>query len=409
MIALAWRNIWRQGRRSLISLIAVAIVVLFAILMYGMGGALSNGMYQDLTEQVGNIQIHTADYRDADDFADALLNNATEVRTIVEQTAPDAVLVGTLLVPGLLAGEDRSRGLALQAQDWPQGLRADFEKDHLVEGAFVEEDNFSGIMLGQALATSLEVALGDDVYVYAPGTEGYGAAAYTVEALLDFDDPNQEIRTAYVSLAALQELGAPDALSRLELHYPSIKTIAQDRLTQGDLTVLRAALPETVEVEAWREADPNVAVMINYLSPILTFGSLIFFVLAGLLVLNTVYLSTLERIREFGVILSLGAPARRVMGMVTLESLLMCLAGAAIGLICGLGLIALGSNGIVFPAATAEMMAQVGMPTELYPTVKVWQVLLAVGFAVLTAFFAAFGPARMAARIAPAEAMRHTA
>ncbi len=117
MVALAWRNLWRQGRRSLISLLAVAIVVLFAIVMYSLGGAVANGMYGNLTKEVGNAQIHAAGYRDAYDFNAGLLKNAAEVRKTVAQTAPDAVVVGSLQIPALVAGEDRSRGLAVQGQD----------------------------------------------------------------------------------------------------------------------------------------------------------------------------------------------------------------------------------------------------------------------------------------------------
>ncbi len=409
MIALAWRNLWRQGRRSLISILAVAIVVLFAIVMYSFGGALTNGMYGDLTDQVGNVQIHTEGYRDARSFGAGLLENAAEVRETVAQTLPDAVVVGSLQVPGLVAGEDRSRGLAVQGQDWPELLRGDFVNDYLAEGSFVEGDNVTGIMLGRSLATALEVGLGDDVYVYAPGTEGYGAAAYTVEGLLDFEDPNREINSAYLSLAAAQELAAPDAVSRLELHFPGVNTLDQDAGTADELAALRGALGEGLTVEGWRDIDPSLATLVQFFTPVLLVMSLIFFVLAGLLVLNTVYLSTLERVREFGVILSLGARGRRVLGMVTLESLLLCLSGAALGLAVGLPLIALGSNGFAMPGYAEEMLAEVGLPNVFYLSIEPWQVLLAVGFAVLTAFFAALGPARMAANIEPAEAMRYTA
>lgn len=409
MVALAWRNLWRQGRRSLISLLAVAIVVLFAIVMYSLGGAVTNGMYGDLTREVGNAQIHVAGYRDARDFNDGLLKNASELRNTVAQTTPDAVVVGSLQIPALVAGEDRSRGLAVQAQDWPELLKKDFATDYLAEGTFVDGDNVTGIMLGRSLATALKVGLGDDVYVYAPGTDGYGAAAYTVQGLLDFSDPNQEINAAYLSLAAAQELAAPDGVSRLELHYPKINTVAEDGLIAPDLNALQRALGAGTEVEAWRQLDPGLAGMLNFIAPMMVVVSLIFFVLAGLLVLNTVYLSTLERVREFGVILSLGAKGRQIMGMVTLESLLMCLTGAALGLGLALGLVALGSQGFRYPGYAEEMLAEVGLPTVMYLSVEPWQVLLAVGFAVLTALLAALGPARMAANIKPAEAMRYTA
>ena len=409
MIALAWRNLWRQGRRSLISLLAVALVVLFATVMYSFGGAITNGMYSDLTQEVGNAQLRPEGYRDARDFDDGLLKDAAELRETVARTTPDAVVVGGLQVPGLVAGETRSRGLAVQGQDWPELLKEDFVNDNLAEGTFVEGDNVTGIMLGQSLATALKVGLGDDVYVYAPGTDGYGAAAYTVEGLLNFDDPNQEINAAYLSLPAAQELAAPDGLSRLELHFPGINTLDQDTQIAGELTELRNALPEGATVETWRQLDPSLATLVNFFTPVLVVMSLIFFVLAGLLVLNTVYLSTLERVREFGVILSLGAKGRQIMGMVTLESVLMCMTGAALGLALGLGFVALGSNGLTLPGYAEEIIAEVGLPSVFYLSIKWWQVLLAVGFAVLTALFAALGPARMAANIEPAEAMRYTA
>ena len=409
MILLAWRNLWRQGRRSLISLIAVATVVFFAVMMYSLGGALTNGMYADLTKEVGNAQIHTEAYRDARNFGDGLLEDVASIREQVTRTAPDAVVIGSLQVPGLVAGEDRSRGLALQGQDWPEVVKEDFLNDNLAEGTFVEGDNVTGIMLGQSLATALEVGLGDDVYVYAPGTDGYGAAAYTVEGILDFSDPNQEINAAYLSLAAAQELAAPDAVSRLELHYPDINTVKEDALVEADVSALQAALGRSAEVETWREIDGGLTTMLTFVTPMMTFISVIFFVLAGLLVLNTVYLSTLERVREFGVIISLGAKGRRILGMVTLESLLMCLTGAAIGLGLGLILVALGSNGFTFPGYAEEMMAEVGLPNVFYLSIEWWQIALALAFAVLTGFFAAFGPARMAADIEPAEAMRYTA
>jgi ABC-type lipoprotein release transport system permease subunit len=408
MIQLAWRNLWRQRQRSLISLFAVAIVVLFATLYYSLGGALTNGMYQDLTKEVGNVQIHTERYREARSFRAGLLTKAALVRDAVAKNAPDAVMVGSLQIPGLLAGENRSRGLMLQGQDWPELLRDDFESDYLAEGTFVEGDNVFGIMLGKSLATALEVGLGDEVFVYAPGTDGYGAAAYTVEGLLDFADPNREINAAYLSLTAAQELAAPDALSRLELHYPEINTVKEDDLIVGDLTAIRNALGSEVEVETWRQLDPSLAGFLRLIVPVMIVVTIIFFVLAGLLVLNTVYLSALERVREFGMIISLGASGRRIMGMVTLESVLMCLSGAVIGLAIGLGLVALGSNGFRFPGYAEEILAEVGLPNVMYLSLEWWQVLLAVVFAVLTAIFAALGPARMAGNIEPAEAMRYT-
>jgi ABC-type lipoprotein release transport system permease subunit len=85
----------------------------------------------------------------------------------------------------------------------------------------------------------------------------------------------------------------------------------------------------------------------------------------------------------------------------------LCGTGAALGAVAGLGMVSWLSDGFTFPGME-QIYAEVGLSPVLYPAVAGWQVALAIGFAVVTALLAALGPARMAARIDPAEAMRYT-
>jgi len=407
MIALAWRNLWRQRHRSLIAVGAVAIVVWIAILLYAMAGALKNSFYQDLTEQVGHVQVHVADHEDARDFGAGLIRDADAVRTQVRRVAPAAELVATLRAPALVAGEDRSRGIAVTGQDWPDRLRDAFRDDHLAAGSFLVQGDTAHILLGRSLAEALELELGDPVFVYAPGSEGIGAAAYTLSGLLAFDDPNREIAAAYLTLAAAQELAAPDAIERLELHYPALRTTRSDAAAVRVAETLAAELGTGLDVRHWRSIDPAFTAIVNFIVPMMVVMSVIFFVLAGLLVLNTIYLSALERVREFGVLIALGARGSTVIRIVTLESVLLCVTGAALGVAAGLAMVAWLADGFTFPGMEA-IYAEVGMSPVLYPSVEPWQVALAVGFAVATAILAAVGPARLAATIEPTEAMRYT-
>ncbi len=406
-LALAWRNLWRQRGRSLIAIFAVAMVVWIAILLYAMGGALTNSFYQDLVERVGHVQVHADDYREAPSFRAGLIRDADALRARVQRIAPEAQLVSTLRVPSLVAGSDRSRGVAVTGQARPEALQRAFEQDHLAEGAALAEGDGDGILLGRSLARALEIELGEDVYVYAPDAEGLGAAAYTLRGLLRYDDPRQEIAAAHLSLAATQALAAPDAIDALELHLPDVRTQGRDAAAGELAEHLRAELGSGVQIEHWSDIDPAFVAILRFVSPVMVVMSLIFFVLAGLLVLNTIYLSTLERVREFGVVQALGASGRRVVSLVTLESLLLCVTGAGLGLAAGLGMVAWLSGGFTIPGME-QMYAEVGLSPVLYPAVATWQVALAVGFAVITALLAALGPARMAARIDPAEAMRYT-
>jgi ABC-type lipoprotein release transport system permease subunit len=407
MLAMAWRDLLRQGRRSLIAAVAVALVVFMAILVYAMGGAMKNSIYQDLTEAAGHVQIHAAGYRDAQAWEDGLMPDDGALTRSLAERAPDADIVRALVVPALVAGEERSRGVAIRAEDRSDRLERDFLDEHLADGRGLSADATDEVLLGASLAEALGLALGDPVYVYAPGGEGFGAAAYELVGLLSFDDPSREITEVETTLPAAQELAAPGRVSYVGVHLPAVLTVASDPNTEALAAAIADDLGPAYAVEHWRELDPGLVAMIDFLMPIMVVYSAIFFVLAGLLVLNTIYLSTLERVREFGVVLALGAQGGDVVRIVTIESLIVCLGGAVVGLAAGLGLVAVLSDGFTFPGMES-LMAEVGMNPVMYPTLEPWQIALAVAFAILTGVAAAAGPARMAARIAPAEAMRHT-
>ena len=89
-----------------------------------------------------------------------------------------------LEVPGLLEGDGRSRGVVLQGVDQPRAMRERYAADTLAGGRLPGPGDLEGVALSRGLARALGVGMGNTVYMYAPGTEGYGASAYTVVGLL---------------------------------------------------------------------------------------------------------------------------------------------------------------------------------------------------------------------------------
>ena len=244
--------------------------------------------------------------------------------------------------------------------------------------------------------------------MYAPGTEGYGAAAYIVSGILDLGEPTLEARTAYVSLAAAQELAAPDAVSRFEIGLSDVKLFKQDKNVAAISENLQSGLGESLEVETWREVDPSLSAYLEMLGPATMIFTAIFFILAGLLVMNTVYLSLIERVREFGTIMALGASKRKIMGMVISESLLLSFTGAVIGTALGLIVIAFMARGFTIPVPD-EQYDLYNMPRVLYGSISLGQLLITVGFTFAIGVLAAILPALTASRLEPVEAMRFTA
>ena len=408
MLSLAWRNIWRQRRRSLTTAAAVALVVLISILFYSMGGALTNSFYQDVTQRVGDLQVHVAGYRDLVDIRDRLMRPAGTLKATVERSAPAAVVFGVLDIPALMGSEARSRGIAVLGEDRPGTLGRTGRGWTLAAGRLPAPNDLTDVALGRSLADALHVGIGDEVSLYAPATEGTGAGLYRVTGLVHLDDPSREAGTAYLSLAAAQELAAPDAVERFEIHFPSLHDVrSQDVVTEA-AGRLRTALGPAYSVESWRQLDPTLVGLVKVMNPILYGMSLFFYVLAGLLVMNTVYLGLIERVREFGLVIALGAEGRQVVRMILAESVLLCLTGAAVGLAAGLGAVAALAPGFTLPGFEGLYQA-LGISPVLYPSVTAGQVAFALLFAVATAIVAALWPALLATRIEPVEAMRHTA
>jgi ABC-type lipoprotein release transport system permease subunit len=349
------------------------------------------------------------DYRDIRDFREAVITDASAMRGRIESALPGVIIAAALEVPALLSGEDRARGVLLGGLAQPPALRDRFVAKYVRDGRLPSAEDLEGIAIGGALARTLKVKLGDTVYAYAPGTDGTGASAYVVVGILHFPDPSQDARGALLSLPAAQELAAPRAVSRFELHFPQFRHTTDDAALVPLRGRLQDALGGDVVVESWRETYPSLSSLERMLRPLVVFFVGLFFVLAGLLVVNTIYLSVVERTRELGVVIALGARRGRVMRMVLAESLLLCVTGAAVGLALGLVTVGRLAQGFAYPGEWGDITEAYGLPRVMYASAGVVDVVIIVTFVIGIGVVAALWPARVAGRLAPVEAMRFVA
>lgn len=409
MLVLAWRNIWRHRSRSIGAAFAVGFTVFMGLAYFGLVNAYRDGMYVNLTDAVGHIQVHIRDYRDVRDFRESVISTAPATLTRIEGALPGATVAAALEIPALLSGEDRARGVLLAGLAQPPALRERFAAKYVSAGRLPADGDLEGIALGGALARTLEVKIGDAVYAYAPGTDGTGASAYVVAGIIHFPDPAQDARGALMSLAAAQELAAPEAVSRFELHFPEFRHTTDDAALAPLRLRLQDALGDDLLVETWRETYPSLSSLERMMRPLVIFFIGLFFILAGLLVVNTIYLSVVERTRELGVVIALGATRTRVMRMVLAESLLLCATGAAVGLVFGLLTIRRLAQGFAFPGEWGDITEAYGLPRVMYASISAADLLVMLAFVIGIGVLAALMPARVAGRLAPAEAMRFVA
>lgn len=425
MWTLAWRNIWRKKWRSALTAVAIAMVVLLTLVYFGLVGSSQNGAYQNITQNSGHMQVHVANYHDIRDFDDLLIVDAAQLENAlleaislsgadIDSDKRDLVTnpqVSTVLeVPGLIESEGRSRGVVLRGIDQPPIVRQRYADENLSAGTLPAVGDIESIALGDKLATALDVDIGDTVYMYAPGTKGYGAAAFTVTGILNVAGAEG---VAISSLLGAQDVGAPDDASRFEIYFPNMRRYSDDAILPNLQSAIVDNLAEVIEVEnyqleTWREVNSSMAGYLDSFEGITWVYTAIFFVLAGLLVMNTVYLSVMERIKEFGVMMALGLRGRKLLRMVISESLLICGVGAVVGGVVGSLVLWRMAQGFTFPGME-ELFTEFGLPSVLYASITLEQIITAMLFTVVTGILAALFPAFTAARLEPVEAMRFTA
>lgn len=396
MLRLVWRNLLRAPGRNLATGGVVALVVFLSLVFLSVYAGAFDAFFRLLLERTGHLVIRVEGYREKEGLE--ALAFAPPALPLPPGARVEGVLEGTALV---IAGE-RSRAAVLMGLE-AGGLER--QRRWLKAGRLPEAPGEA--LLGEALARALRVGLGDEVVAYAPGGMGLGVFPFRVVGLLDLPETHLEARTLVVALADAQALLFPGRVTRLEVRLPGIGLY-----DQGPLEALKARLQPHLKglvAETWLEANPLYAALLPLYDTVMAVYVGIFFLLGGLILLNALYLSLVERVREFGLLNALGLTGRGVMALVFWESLLLvgvsALVGTGLGLLLHLELV--DGFRLPLPQWILEQYREFGLPEVLYGRLGAKEVLLTLGYAVGVALLAALWPGYLASRLEPVEAMRY--
>lgn len=406
-VKLAWRNVWRNRRRSLITLASIG----FSATILVFTQAILVGSHEQMALQAldaykaGQIQIHARGYQ--------------QDPTIFRSFIPSEKLVGLLkenpkisgYAPrvqgeGLATIDQESRGVVIMGID--PGLERNLTPiaGEIIRGDYLDKQDEEGALVGAGLLQSLNAGLGDSLALITQSRRGtLGAARFKVKGVFHTGVPTLDEGLVYLHLKGAQRLFAfGDRLTMLvlELRDPrraDLNDVKQDLLTQLD--------SEELEVLTWPEFMPELEQILRFDSA----GGYVFLLILLLViafgVLNTILMAVLERTKEFGMLLSLGTKPWRIFGMVLLEALFISLIGAAGGALLGSGVSAyVVHHPLNFSGTSYENVATWGIKPLIYAKlsfeVVAYPALVVLGLGVLIAFY----PALRATRIEPVEAMQ---
>jgi ABC-type lipoprotein release transport system permease subunit len=335
LFILAWRNLWRNKRRTLITASSVLFAVVLALvaesMTKGTHGAIITNMVRLST---GYIQLQDSLYEDEPSIDHAFLYDQP-MQDLIAQTEGVAYTVPRLECFMLAATERSTRPVLLQGVDFEAESRLNELGHQLLQGDSLSPSD-QAVMLAQGLAERLKLSVGDSVILVGQGFRGMSASGiYPVKGIVQIRLPRLNDRLVYMPLSAAQQLfGAEERLTALLI------TPEEEELTAQVAEALRSKLdPQWFKVLTWKQMMPS---LLQSLEVDRASGEVIVYMLylvVGFGILGTVLTMMLERQREFGILLSVGMKRSQLAFVTFAETILISMIGVAAGLVAGFPII----------------------------------------------------------------------
>jgi len=416
LVPLAWRNLWRHRRRTLITAGAMAVSIAFVMGML----AYIDGMYRKMAEvmidqSTGHVQVHHPDYPNTRALLDTVPSAGARIAAVAALPTTRAVS-GRLMGFALLGSDDQTTGAQLVGVDPARELALVPMNDRVTSGRWLVATADHEIVLGKGLAKTLEVTVGKTIVAVTQASDGsLGNDLYTVVGIVESGSAVLDRSGAWMRLADLQTLLVlPDQVHEITVLTPTRDPKVNDRATTAAAKAVQAAVDSVgdgapVKAQTWWQASPGTAELIGTSDVSAAVSMAIVFAVAGLGILNTMLMSVFERTRELGVMKALGTRPRKVVALVLWESVLLAGLSVVGGLALGAALDAfLVVHGLELMSTSGNRLSTGGVLFDpmVMGVVRIDRIVTTVVALIAVSVLAALWPAVRAARLRPVDAMR---
>ena len=401
LLILAWRNIWRNKKRSLIIIAAIAAGLLSGLfasaVMFGVFESLVNST---IDRDLGHIQIHSSKFEDEKLLADTIPDYQFILQVIKNQEFVSGVSP-RIVLEGMGSSATTSTGLRIVGINPANEKTVTTIYKRIVAGNYFEEEKKNQILIGKKLADDLGISENSKIVLSFQDFEGniiYGA--FRVSGIFETESSVFDKMNVF--------LEENDLFSLLNVE-PVYHEVAIRLNSVQNVDSVHANLSNELSdlsVKSWKELAPELKLMDEMIGLELNIflAIILFALLFG--ITNTMLMSVMERVREFGVLMAIGMKRRRVFAMIIIETILLSLVGGVIGIILASISIALvGDVGINLSAFTEGFTAYSISPV-LYPILPISFYISISLMILITAIFSAFYPAIKAIKLKPAQAIR---
>jgi len=398
LLPLAWRNLWRNPRRTIITVLVVSVglwsILTFSVLLKAWSVSSRDTTLKLIT---GEGQIHATGYLDDPTVAHRMTPPEGKLKAMLSSPAIKAS-TARLRIAAIVQSEYKTLPMTLVGTDPARERSISVLPDRVRDGRYLNGPDDAGIVLGRNLARRLKTRVGKRVVVMAQDEHGKLAErAFQVIGL--YAAPQQtEDEFAFTGLKTAQAFtSVGNDITEIAFETPEDQDIA------NVVERLRAAAPQ-LDIQSWRTLAPLSYAVSTFFNEFILMWLWIMFALMAIGIVNTQLMAVFERIREFGLLQALGMRPRLVLMEVALESALLIGVGVGAGIALSVLSVHAFPDGINlgFLGRGAEL---VGAGHILYPRVDVGDFALYSFIVWALGVIATLWPARRASHVSPVEAM----
>ncbi|MGF1679965.1 ABC transporter permease [Photobacterium minamisatsumaniensis] len=376
LIKLAWRNLWRQKRRTVLTASALALALALSLFMRSLQeGTYANNIENAARFYTGLIQLQHPEFSESQSIDDLLPMTPAFTAPMYDNSNVERVLP-RIESFALGAHGDKSKGVMVLGVDPERENEYSGISSKLVAGEFLNATD-EQVLIGEGLARFFNISIGDELVLYGQGYRGQTAAGlYTVKGILDFPVSQLDNQLVYLPITLAQTLySTGEQVTAWVMDTHDLNQLP-DTLNQ-----LEAAYNDQALVRDWQDLSPEMAQQMLMDKAGGIFIMYLLYGIVGFGLFATLLMMTLERQREFGVMLATGMLRRKLLALIALESALIGVLGVVIGFIVTLPfLLWFYANPIELTGETAEMVIEMGwepiLPIALDPQLMMNQVMI---------------------------------
>lgn len=405
LVTIAWRNLWRNPRRSLI--LVSAIVVCIVALMFTLGyinGILRQMVTNSVEFHLGEMEIYKKGFIDDHDPVNHISSPEDILAFLGNQQGVEAY-APRVEGRGLIASSYASSGVRLIGIEPSSESKITLVSRSLVEGDYLQSGGEQAILIGRKMSDKLKVGLGDKIVLTVQTVNGELAAdAYRVVGIFKTISSDFDKYMVYIPISAARRL------LEIDKGITGIVIRLTDKVRAAEIQEQVNKIFELYDVEAlsWEELEPLIAEMVRISKK----WNLIFFVAVFIVlsigIINTQNIAVYERMHELGVIKAMGTGPLFIFSMVMIETFFLGLVGIAAGFLISFPVILYFSINGLNLAMFSEGMEMFGLGARIFFGIEPFDIIFCSLSILATAFFGAFFPALRASRLEPVKAIRYS-